>query len=217
MQDSAVVHLRTRTPAGRYAILTLIALLGALALTVINLQPTDSARLPRWPTDGTEYLVSGWTDAPAGTESAWGITHVSRGYRRADGVRATLTISTSTEAKGLYKSAADLPYLGSGYTAEQVSAAVVLPQPGREDELVRRNDEAWLLLYQFGERRGLVGNALQRWALVGFDSLPGRPNDYYLLRLALPVSSANQLAVAQAGTDLADILFPRMADWYAQG
>jgi hypothetical protein len=215
VQDSTVTRLSVRPPLGRYLVLIGIALLAASTLAMMNVEPTSETRTARWPVPNDMYVVSGWSVAPATNESAWGITHVSRGYRRSDGVRATLTISTSTEAKGLYKSGADLPYLGNGFTAEPVSSDIVTPRPGREAELLRRNAETWLLFYSFGERRGLIDGDLQRWALVGFDAMLGHPNDYYLLRVAVPVSGADVRTGAQAGAALVDVLFPRLAGWYA--
>jgi hypothetical protein len=80
---------------------------------------------------------------------------------------------------------------------------------------VRRGDKGWLQVYAYGERRGLEGNGVVGWALAVFDTVLGRPNDYYLMRVLVPTTTDTSDAIKRAG-EAADVLFPRVTDWYAR-
>ena len=71
-----------------------------------------------------------------------------------------------------------------------------------------------MLLYTFGERRGLLGNGWLGWAMYGLDTLVGRSNDYYLLRIIAPLTGRDAARDAQQAVQLADTVFPRVAAWY---
>jgi len=52
------------------------------------------------------------------------------------------------------------------------------------------------------------------WSLATLDSLLGRANDYYLARIVMPYREDDPASTAAAAA-LADALFPRMAEFYA--
>jgi hypothetical protein len=80
---------------------------------------------------------------------------------------------------------------------------------------MRRGEEGWLQLYAYGERRGLIGNGATGWAMAVFDTVIGQPRDYYLLRILVPTANNTPEAIRRA-SEVADVLFPRVADWYAR-
>ena len=49
--------------------------------------------------------------------------------------------------------------------------------------VARHGTEQWLVMYAYGERRGLLGNGPRAWTWAIMDGLLGRPNDYYKLYL----------------------------------
>ena len=200
-------------PQRRYVLLVLVLLCGAVLLNLI-LGSQHPQVGPQWPTQSDVYTVSGWQSGPPVVESAWGITHISRAYRASDGTTATLVVSTSPEAKSLYKSGADLSFVGGGYTTESVASDLVPPASGRSAEILKRERETLLLLYTFGERRGLLGNGWLGWAMYGLDTLVGRSNDYYLLRIIAPLTGRDAARDAQQAVQLADTVFPRVTAWY---
>jgi hypothetical protein len=80
--------------------------------------------------------------------------------------------------------------------------------------IARRGAEQWLVMYGYGERRGLLGNGPLPWTLAVLDGIAGQQNDYYKLYLA---SRIDQLGPS-AGHDVAElarVLFPRIASWYS--
>ena len=202
----------TRWPAiaPRALWLALVLAIAALLLVVIDRQPDSNDA--RWPTQPDTFAVEGWTPGPETVEALNGNHYVSRSYRSAS-ARASLSITTAPEAKSVYRAGAAVPWLGNGYTAEQASASLVPPSNAREALIVRREGELGLLVYAYGERRGLVGAGVPGWALVIFDAVLGRPNDYYLLRVYAPLSQLDASATRPVA-ELADTLFPRLAAFY---
>lgn len=204
----------THADAARRSLVLLGPLLVALALLLALGEPRAAAA-PRWPTDDGLYQVPGWAVGPAAVESAWGTDHVTRTYQRASGPPATFALSTTPVAKSLYKSDADVPFLGSGFSVDAAPPSVVQPAPGRGAVIAYRGGEAWLMLYAFGERRGLLGNGAVGWGMAALDGLLARPNDYYLLRLLVPLAGMDAAPPTEA-VALADTLFPRVAAWYSR-
>ncbi|MGH2354750.1 MAG: hypothetical protein ACRDJN_24335 [Chloroflexota bacterium] len=168
----------------------------------------------RWPAESALYAVPGWTAGPAAVETIHGATLVQRHYLRPDGTTATLAVTTSPEAKRIYKAGAEVPFLGGGYTVDQAPPSIAPPAPGRGALIASREREAWLVLYTFGERRGLLGNGVLGWGMVALDATLGRPNDYYRASLMAPLTALDSLAAREV-VALADTLFPRLATWYA--
>lgn len=214
MQAARSVRLSRSARPGR-RLLLIGLLLGAAALRSGVERPPE-ARSPRWPAEDGLFVVGGWTAGAPEVEAAWGIEHVSRTYRRADGAIATLAISTSPVAKGLYRVAPGLPFEGRGYAVEPLPPVPIAPGFGALG--LRRGAEAMVLMYAYGERRGLVGNGWGGWSLAALDATLGRPNDYYLLRLLVPLEQhdmGHQDAAAARAAELAAALFPRLTAWYA--
>jgi len=195
--------------ASRYLILAGILVAGAGLLALLAKPPSVAAG--RWPTEENLFIVGGWRPGPASLQRDHGVNFISRGYSRADGAEALLMVSTSPVAKNIYRAGADVPFLGSGYTVDPAPPSLVPGDPKRGALIVRRGNAASLLLYAYGERRGLIGNGLTAWAFVTLDSVVGQPNDYFLASVLAPLDSAS----ASDTVALADALFPRLAAWYA--
>jgi hypothetical protein len=193
--------------------LVLIALLVGAYLLVDSIAEGQPIRAARWPTEDAVYAVDGWSVGPEIVNPWWGYQNVVRVFRGPDGLPATLLLVTAPEAKQIYRNDADLAFLGSGYTVSEAPQSVVPPMGGRGAQIAQRGDERWLLLYAYGERRGLVTYPLLGWATAGFDGLLGRPNDYFLARVAVPIEHLDAPSVQRA-VALADVLFARLASWY---
>jgi hypothetical protein len=194
----------------RGLVLAVVFALSAGVLTVIDRQP--NAYEARWPEENSLFAVDGWSASPANVELQNSTYYIIRNYSSAAG-RAQVSITTSAEAKRVYRAGATIPFEGNGFTVDQVPPSLVSPSSGRSAVLVRRESEVGLLLYAYGERRGLVGNGIPGWALVALDSVIGRPNDYYLLRVYAPLSDEDA-STASVVAALADTLFARVAAWY---
>jgi hypothetical protein len=78
-----------------------------------------------------------------------------------------------------------------------------------------RGAERWLVMYAYGEDRGLLGNGPLPWALAVTDGILARSNDYYKLYLT---ASGDDLGEDRGRKvfDLAHTVFPRIAAWYAR-
>jgi hypothetical protein len=189
-------------------ILAAVAALGAVVLATMG--PAGAAPSPRFASDDATYAVSGWSLGPAEVGGRPGVAFFGREYRSPDGVTARLSITTSPQAKSVYRAGADVPFLGSGYSVEPAPVDVVPLAPGREAVIARRGSEAWLQLASFGESRGVLGSGVQAWSLAIFDLALGHTNDYYLVRVRVPYDGPN----ARAALELADTLFPRLAAFY---
>jgi hypothetical protein len=197
----------------QYRSLILIGLLAASAWLMSAFDRPNKASVARWPTEDAVYAVDGWTSGHLAVESAHGVTIVSRNYRRADGTTASLAISTSPEAKRIYRAGAAVPFLGSGYTVDSAPPSLVPPVDGRTALFVQREGALGLLIYGYGERRGLLGNGVEGWGAVVLDGVSGRSNDYYLTRIFVPLDELDSSAVP-AALALAETLMPRLAAWY---
>jgi hypothetical protein len=201
----------------RYLVLTAVLLAGA-GLYAASGEPLG-AGTARWPTADDLYMVQPWSvgqeRVDENTNHAGLITRlVTRVFRSPDGGTATLTV-LSNQAPKLYGTGAEVPFLGSGYTVEPAPADL---EPGVGDGVsalvARRGTEHWLVMYAYGERRGLLGNGPLPWTLAVFDGILGRPNDYYRLYLAARTDALDP-RVGRDVAALAHALFPRIAAWYA--
>ena len=195
----------------------LIAILvAALAVTMLT-DTADAGAVPRWPTDARTLEVSGWSAGQPSSEFANGAEYVSWAYRSgASNVNATVTISTSPVAKRIYRAGPEVPFLGNGFEVEPAPYSMVAPTAGRGALIARRGDERFLAIHTYGERRGRLDNGVLAWGLNIFDTLLGRPNDYYLARVIVPLTGGNDDELGHMSTALADELFPRFAAWYGQ-
>jgi hypothetical protein len=195
---------RSRGVRTRALVLAALFLLGAGLLINVDAPQVDAA--PRYPQDA--LAVDGWRTSEPSVEGRPGVAFLTREYQRnADSTRASLTLTTSAQAKLVYRAGADVPLLGNGYTVE------TLPSSGERSVVIaRRGSEAWLQVATFGERRGTFGNGAGAWGLAVFDTVLGRSNDYYLARVVVPHTGADsEITAAQ----LADTLFPRLSAFYA--
>ncbi|SRR5579883_1674739 len=195
----------------RSLILIAVLLAGWGILTATN--PAEAAE-PRWPASDSLYAVDGWAMGPASVENPYFATHiVTRRYVR-NGVTAFVRVKTDPEAKNIYRTGAEVEFQGAGYTIEPVTADLAQPSPGQGALVATRKNERLLVLYAFGERRGLLGNGGQAWSLVVLDKLLGHPNDYYYLSVVVRLDGLESAQAAEA-VALADTIFPRVAGWYA--
>jgi hypothetical protein len=185
----------------RSVVLIAVLLIGA-SLVAVTGGPRPAGN-PRWPTADALFAVGGWTAGPESVSYANGATFVSRTFVRPDAAPSTLTMVTNTSPK-LFVSGVEVPFLGTGYD--------VSPVDGRQALIASRGSERWLVEYGYGERRGLVGSGFMGWGLALFDGVFGRSNDYYKLYLTTALSDNDS---AQQSVELADTLFPRIANWYA--
>ncbi|HEY7066110.1 MAG TPA: hypothetical protein VII06_31850 [Chloroflexota bacterium] len=193
--------------------LALVGILAAANWLLVLIGGPSAAEAARWPTDDRLYTVDDWFAGPAAVEDQHGVTFVTRRYHSLGGATATLVVATSPEAKRVYRAAPDVPFLGSGYATAPASPSVVPGAPGRDAVVVSRGNVSELLLYGYGERRGLLGNGVLGWGLVFLDGVLGQPNDYYQVSLVTPLERPDA-PVAPAVVALADTLFPRLASWY---
>jgi hypothetical protein len=196
-------------PTVRTRSLILAALLAPSALLVGAARPRPPVpTAPRVPTDAV-LAVDGWQAGDAQVNLANGNAYVVRSYVR-DGAPSTFELTTGPTGKTVYRASPEVPYLGNGYTVEAAPASVTERlAPGESAFVARSGARAWLEVHAYGERRGVVGNLIAGWALVAFDLLVGRSNDYYLERVVAPLDGDPAGAV-----DLAHSLFPRVSAWY---
>ena len=211
MQSTPSVDVTTQQAGRRYAILTGILLTGLLLLSVTS-QPGEP-RAPRWPTDDQLYRLDGWSVGPEQLEQANGTAYVTRNYEHVGDAVAMLVMSTSPEAKRIYRAGPEVPFLGSGFSVDQARGLSDLAE--YHSMLLTQAGVPTLMLYRYGERRGLLGNGVAGWALALEDALLAHPNDYYLLRIVMPLSRPDAPA-AEDARRLAETLFPRIAGWYAR-
>ncbi len=193
----------------RYGVVIGLLLLGGAAYVGIGDSHTPEAR---WPTSDTSFAVDRWTSGTEKVEVANGATFITRPFRGPNATTAELTIITRPNAK-LFGTGAELPFVGSGYEVSPAPASLVPPAPGREGLIAQRASERWLIVYAYGERRGLLGNGMLGWTTAIVDGVLGRPNDYYKLYLMTRLVGVDELA-GRESAQLADTLFPRIADWY---
>jgi hypothetical protein len=193
--------------------LILVGLLAVANLLQVTISGARVQHEPRWPTAATLYAVDSWSVQPPTVQYINNAQYVSRNYSRPDASTATLILVTSPEAKNIYRAGGDLPFLGQGYTVEAASTQVVPAQPGRDALIVRSGNDSGLVLYAYGERRGLLGNGVLGWSMVAFDAGLGHRNDYFRVFLLAPLRGVNPADVSALVT-LADTLFLRLASWY---
>lgn len=156
--------------------------------------------------------VDGWQAGDASVNLANGNAYLVRSYERG-GAPLTFELTTGPTGKNIYRAPAEVPYLGNGYTVEAAPASVTdRLAPGESAFVARSGARAWLEVHAYGERRGVIGNLVAGWALVAFDLVLGRSNDYYLERVVAPLDGDPGSAV-----DLAHSLFPRVSAWYHSG
>ena len=195
----------------RCFILIVIVAVGNLLLATVSGSRVE--REARWPIDPMVYAVDSWSARPLTVQYVNGAPYISRFYERPDQSIATLILVTNTQAKGIYRAGGDVPFLGNGYAVEPAPPSLVPRGPGREALIVRSGNEVGLVLYTYGERRGLLGNGLLGWGMVAFDASLGRPNDYFKAYILAPLRDSGP-EEARAVASLADTLFPRLASWY---
>jgi hypothetical protein len=156
-----------------------------------------------------ELAVNGWQASDASLSLANGNAYLVRSYERG-GAALTFELTTGPTGKNIYRAPAEVPYLGNGYTVEAAPPSVTDRLAPSESAFVARSGaRAWLEVHAYGERRGVIGNLVAGWALVAFDLVLGRSNDYYLERVVAPLDAGPAAAV-----DLAHSLFPRVSAWY---
>jgi hypothetical protein len=191
---------------------------------------------PQFPSDDAVYQLAGWevgalqvhefSDPEPGAI-------VQRAYRHGGGTTARLVVWIVPQpyAKTLLRKGPDRDFLGAGYLAEAAPATVAPPAHGSA-RILRRGDETWLLFSAYGERRGLLGEGLpdqaRAWVWAEADALLDRPNQYFMARLQVPLSAGPSSAgpapaapptplhpARLEATRLAEVLFARLAGWYA--
>jgi hypothetical protein len=203
-----------QTATIRCIVLSVVLLVGAALYAMIG-QP-QGVGTPRWPSASDPlYLLNGWASGPLHAEQINTAEFISCDYQSPHGLPMTLTIETYQTPK-LYAAAPEVPFLGSGYSIASPPADMA---PGSDEgvgSLVaqRGDDDRWLVMYAYGERRGLLGNGPLAWSFAVSDLLLGRANDYYKLYVTAHVSALDP----QVESDVAEFartMFPRVQQWYA--
>jgi hypothetical protein len=199
----------------RYIVLVAVLLLGAWLGATIDASRVE--RAARWPSEDAVFAAGGWTVSRETIQESWhGVRVIQRTYRRSDGKVATLSLVSSPDAKYIYRAGAEVPFLASGNLVSPAPVELVAPAPGQSAEIIRGpDDRAWLQVYAFGERRGLLGNGPLGWGMVAVDAVLGRPNDYFLARVLVPLAEANDQTAAREAANLAALVFPRLSAWYS--
>ena len=206
-----------QTPNLRYFVLTVVLLAGAGLYAAFGEAP--GVGNARWPVSDELYAVQPWTvgqEVVGETTNHAGVVtrSITRVFRSPAGSSATLTV-LSNQAPKLYGTGAEVPFLGSGYTVEPAPGDLASTAGDGVSALVaQRGAERWLVMYAYGERRGLLGNGPLPWSLAVLDGILGRPNDYYKLYLMARTDQGGRPVSDQVAT-LAHALFPRIAAWYA--
>jgi len=166
----------------------------------------------RWPEDDGFYALDHWSVGPQRVELVNGAQFVTRVFQHSGEAPATLTIVTSREPK-VYGAGAEVPFLGNGYSVQPAPAEVFAGVHGVGGLIARGSSDQWLVMYAYGERRGLLGNGPLAWTLAAVDGVLGWPNDYYRLYLIRRIDVLDQ-ASARGMVELADTMFSRVARWY---
>jgi hypothetical protein len=208
-------------PGARHSLILLLFLAAALACSAL-LAIRHDRPAGRWPADDAFFNVSGYSvdagqvDLSQDPEST--AVLLQRSYHDdATGRPAELAVwsNPQPDAKQLFRKGPDRDFLGAGYTTEPAPEGLVPPVPGGGALIARQGDYTWLVLYMFGERRGALGNGPEAWFFGEFDALLDERNDYFLARISVPYSTAEEPPTAMA-SGLATTLFSRLTDWYAQ-
>lgn len=196
-----------------------VVLIGAL---LSGAAMSRAQRPARWPADDALFALPGWTVSPQDVQVGDGDLSTGALFRRVyrDAAGETLVLDVwsnpQPQAKMLFRKGPDRDFLGAGYVSESVSPDVVPPPPGGGALIARQGPVSWLLLYTYGERRGLLGNGARAWLFAEWDALLDAPNDYFMARLAMPFQGTALPAVDHVEAAAA-ALFPRLASWYADG
>jgi hypothetical protein len=198
--------------SSRYLVLTAVLLVGAALYAVIS--ETHGVGQPRWPQSDAAFQADGWATGPLKLNDDPSETALlTRVFQHGAGATATLTLVASQTPK-LYGAGAEVPFLGNGYVVEAPPQDLVPTDGNVGTLLARRGSEQWLVLYAYGERRGLLGNGVVPWTLAVADGLLGQSNDYYKMYLAARADRLDD-ALGRDIAQLAHTVFPRIADWYA--
>jgi hypothetical protein len=193
--------------------LSLIGVLGLGIVMSVMLGGDRPAYIVRWPDSEAVFAVPGWSTSPENVERTNGYTYVSRSLTGPQGATATLTIVANQNVK-VFGAGAEVAFLGDGYTVTPAPPDLMPRQDGLDGLVAERGDVRWLVLYAYGERRGLTGNGVIGWSQALFDSVLGRSNDSYKLFLVTPAAGPGSLT-GRTAVELADTLFPRIVGWYA--
>jgi hypothetical protein len=193
----------------------LFAVVGVLSWTLLDARAAATPAW-RWPQDPSMFAVSGWSVSDQTLETGNGNTYVTRQYRPTDGgTPATVIVTTSQNVKTVYRAGADVPFLGSGYESAALPPEAIAAANGRNVSLLRQGGSGWLQVYAYGETHGQLGNGALGWGVAIFHTVLGQTTDYYLARVLVPSDGTDDVAVARRASQLADVLFPRIATWYA--
>jgi hypothetical protein len=199
-----------QTATTRYLFLTLLLLIGA-GLYAVSGVSRDAGRMA-WPESDAFYATSGWVISPQQTQFINGAEYVTRVLQRNANQPVTLTLITSQDPK-LYGPGAEVPFLGNGYAVEAGPPGMSSAGDGVNSLLATGASDQWLVMYAYGEQRGLFGNGPLAWSWAVADGVLGRTNHYYRLFLTTRVDGVDSAHFTEVG-DLARELFPRIAAWY---
>lgn len=200
----------------------MILLVCVIVGSLLSIAATNrSSRQPRWPADEGVFVLDNWRAGPIDVQTGDGDRYTGALLRRiyVDGAGHQLTLdiwaNPQPQAKMLFRKGPDRDFLGAGYITETVGSDIAPARQGGGTLIARRGADAWLLVYGYGEKRGLLGNGPRAWIFAEWDALLDAPNDYFLARVITPYRG-DQDSIDRA-IFAANTLFPRLATWYAQG
>jgi hypothetical protein len=120
----------------------------------------------RWPESNSIYFAQRWIAGPQSVQLTGSTASMTREFRSPSGATAMLTILASRVPK-LSGPGPEVPFLGSGYTVETGPAVVDVDRNDGIHPLVAdRGAERWLVVYAYGEDRGLMGNGPLPWTFA---------------------------------------------------
>ncbi|GAC1315206.1 MAG: hypothetical protein NVSMB2_06210 [Chloroflexota bacterium] len=165
-------------------------------------------------------MLDNWRTGPIDLQTGDGQKYTGALLRRVyvdrSGHQLTLDIwsNPQPQAKMLFRKGPDRDFLGAGYLTETIGQDMAPARPEGGTLIARRGSDAWLLVYGYGEKRGLLGNGVRAWMFAEWDALLDSPNDYFLARVMAPFHGDQE--TIDRVTSAADQLFPRLASWYAR-
>jgi hypothetical protein len=198
----------------RVLILTALVASGLAGMFVLP-APETSSEVRRPPS--AVFAAAGWSVGEPVLSMANSIGMATLRYASTSGdAGAVIAMSTSPDAKRIYRAGPEIPFAGSGYQVASAPRELVASTADRVALVATRGQERLLLIATYGERRGRLGNGPVAWAAAALDGVLANANDYYLVTLVVPLSGADDRTTATKAQLLAGSVFAEVARWYAR-
>src|SRR6266540_1421645 len=92
-------------------VLTLIAVFAAGAVALYAMADDAPPATGRYPREDWTFIVPEWAMSAPKVEHSYGVDLITRSYFKPNGTIAYLGLATSPEAKRIYRSGAEVPFL----------------------------------------------------------------------------------------------------------